>query len=338
MIQQADFPPPSHAAFHIDRFRPEDAEGIVRLVHSVYGSHYPIPLFYDANALIDANRKGRYLSFVARADSGEIVGVNHLFPSTPNPSLLECGVGMVHREYRGAGINTRILQYIYEVFVPEHPHIETVFGEAVCNHVIQHRMMERFAFIETAIEVALMPAAAYSKEESASGRVATLDGFRSYRRKPHRIFLPEPYADMLRTITARLDDVRETTPSSQSIPLTESSVIDLKMFDFAQVARIAVRAIGSDFAKAFDTIEREAIERSAVVLQTWLNLGTPWVGKVVEMLRDRGYIFGGLLPRWFDTDGLLMQKLLCNPNFEEIQLLSAFSKELLAYIRQDGRS
>jgi len=157
-------------------------------------------------------------------------------------------------------------------------------------------------------------------------------------RSLYRIFLPEPYADMLRTITARLDDVRETTPSTQSIPMTESTVIDLKMFDFAQLARMAVRTIGSDFAKAFDTIEREAIERSAVVLQTWLNLGTPWVGKVVEMLRDRGYIFGGLLPRWFDTDGLLMQKLLCNPNFEEIQLLSAFSKELLAYIRQDGRS
>ncbi len=336
MIQQADSHP--SLAFHIDRFRPEDAEGIVRLVRSVYGPHYPIALFYDPKALTDANREGRYLSFVARTNSGEIIGVNHLFPSTPNPVLLECGVGMVHREYRGAGVNTQILQYIYEVFVPEHPYIETVFGEAVCNHLFQHRLMRRFCFIETAVELALMPAAAYSKEQSAFGRVATLDCFRSYQKKPHRVFLPEPYADMLQAITVRLDDARETTASIESIPISESSVIDMQVFDFAQVARITVRSIGPDFEKVFDALERDAIERNALVLQTWLNLGTPWVGKAVEMLRDRGYFFGGLLPRWFDTDGLLMQKLRCNPNYEEIQLLTDFSKELLAYIRQDNRA
>lgn len=338
MIQQADSQPPCPEPYVIDRFRPEYAEGIVRLVHSVYGPNYPIALFYDANALIEANREGRYLSFVARTESGDIVGVNHLFPSTPNPTLLECGVGMVHRNYRGSGINTQILHDIYEVFVPEQPHIETVFGEAVCNHVFQQRLIHRFAFIETAIEVALMPAAAYSKEESASGRVATLASFRSYRKKPHQIFLPEPYTDILRTITDRMDDARETAPAGRSIPVTGSTIIDLKMFDFAQVARIAVRSIGPNFEKDFDAVEREALERNAVVLQTWMNLGIPWVGNAVETLRDRGYIFGGLLPRWFDTDGLLMQKLLCNPHFEGIQLFSEFSKELLAYIREDYRS
>ena len=42
-----------------------------------------------------------------------------------------------------------------------------------------------------------------------------------------------------------------------------------------------------------------------------------------------------MLPRWFDGDGLLMQKIRCEPDFDKIMLLSAFAKDLLADIRAD---
>lgn len=50
-----------------------------------------------------------------------------------------------------------------------------------------------------------------------------------------------------------------------------------------------------------------------------------------------GYFFGGALPRWFDGDGFLMQKLLCSPYFESIQLFSNFSKELLEVVKKDWK-
>jgi hypothetical protein len=55
----------------------------------------------------------------------------------------------------------------------------------------------------------------------------------------------------------------------------------------------------------------------------------------VEALRRRGYFLGGAIPRWFDGDGILMQKLFCPPDFESIHLLSDFSKQLLEVIRRD---
>ncbi|WP_028323366.1 GNAT family N-acetyltransferase [Desulfatirhabdium butyrativorans] len=326
---------PEQESFQIGRFHPEDAEGISQLVRSVYGEHYPIRLFYDPKAILEANQEGRYLSFVARTDSGNVVGVTHLFPSTPNPALLECGVGMVHRDYRGSGFNTRILHYIYEEYVPADSKIEAVFGEGVCNHTIQHKMARKFGFVETAIEVALMPAEAYSKENSAAGRVATMDAFRTYRKKPHRVYLPAAYRDFLQTIYACLDDRREIAMSEKKPSESASSAIDLQVFDFAGVARMAVRTIGADFAEVFDAMEKQALSRKVVVLQAWLDLGTPWVGRAVEDLRGRGYFFGGLLPRWFDSDGLLMQKLLCPGDYDQIHLFTDFSKELLAYIRKD---
>ena len=52
-------------------------------------------------------------------------------------------------------------------------------------------------------------------------------------------------------------------------------------------------------------------------------------------MREGGYFFGGALPRWFDNDGFLMQKLLCPPNFEGIVLVSDFANELLNVIKAD---
>ena len=120
--------PPGQESFTVEYFRPEDAEGIVRLFHAVYGEHYPIRLFYDPAAIIAANRDGRYYSIVARTASGEVIGVNHLYLSSPCKSLYESGVGLVLKEYRNTGANTRMLQYLYEEFVPRKENIEEVFG------------------------------------------------------------------------------------------------------------------------------------------------------------------------------------------------------------------
>jgi hypothetical protein len=41
--------------FSVGAFRPEHAEGIVRLFRTVYGERYPIKLFYDPRELILAD-------------------------------------------------------------------------------------------------------------------------------------------------------------------------------------------------------------------------------------------------------------------------------------------
>ena len=319
----------------VGNFCPEDAEGIVRLFQSVYGENYPIRLFYDPAAIVAANQDGRYFSIVARSSSGEVIGVSHLFPSAPNPSLYETGVGLVLKEYRKLGVNGRVLRFLYETFVPQKPHIEEVFGEAVCNHIFQQKVFPVHQFVETALEVALMPAEAYSKEKSAPGRVATLDAFRCYHSKPHRVYLPIAYEGPLRWIYAQLDDDRQIDLSSRDVPDASNSKGNLKVFEFAQVARMAVQEIGTDFNVFFSDLEARALAQNAVVLQAWVNLATPWVGKAVDVLRDRGYFFGGALPRWFDGDGLLMQKLLCPPDFDSIHLFSDFAKNLLSVIKKD---
>jgi hypothetical protein len=77
------------------------------------------------------------------------------------------------------------------------------------------------------------------------------------------------------------------------------------------------------------------LEKGVVVLQVWLKLSWPWIGHAVNILRKRGFFLGGILPRWFDVDGMLMQKIIGQPNWEGIQLHSDRAKKILEIVKAD---
>jgi hypothetical protein len=65
-------------------------------------------------------------------------------------------------------------------------------------------------------------------------------------------------------------------------------------------------------------------------------MACPHIGVAVDLLREKGFFFGGMAPRWFGTDGLLMQRLLeSETEYEKTKLYKPFSRELLAFIRTD---
>jgi hypothetical protein len=324
----------SGVAFEVDLFRPEDADGIVRLFQAVYGDGYPIRVFYDAKTLTDANEKGDYHSIVARKMDGEIIGVHHLYPSAPNRAVYEWGVGLVLKAYRGEGVSDAIGRHVIDVAASKLS-LDVVFGESVCNHLHTQKQCARAGFVETAIEVALMPAEAYSHEKSATGRVATLLQFRCYKPKSRTVFLPDAYERPLRFMYEESADPPLFDRSDKPLPSNTSSHLEMNVFDFAKVARIAAYRVGSDFDDRLGKLEAEALAQGVLVFQVWLKLSSSSVGAAVERLRKRGYFLGGLLLRWFDNDGLLMQKLMCDPDFEAINLHSRRAEKILDVIIKD---
>lgn len=323
--------------FTAEKFKPEVAEGIASLFSNVYGDSYPVRLFYDPQALIAANKDGSAYSIVARTPQDEIIGATHLCRHATALNLYEWSAGLVLKTYRNLGVNQHLGSFLHNQFIPEKPDIEELFGEPVCNHTHLQKACSDFRYIETGIEVALMPAEAYTQEKKVKGRVATLCCFRSSIPKPHRIFLPPGHEDILRKIYARLDDQREICLSKEPVPEDSSTESTIQLFESAGVARMSFFSAGSDFAARLIDLEKSARRKNAVVFQVFLNLTQPWAGQIVSILRKQGYFFGSLLPRWFDGDGLLMQKLECPPDFDEIVLFSDFSKELCITSAATGR-
>lgn len=318
----------------IHLFRPEDAPGIGRLFQAVYGDHYPVRHFYNPEQLAKALETGQNYSIVARKEGGDIVGHMALFRSSPYPGVYECGAGLVLPEYRQGGISLSLLHYTFERLATGLG-LEETWGEAVCNHVHMQKAVGRTKHVETGLEIDLMPAEAYAREKSSSGRVTSLLVFRSYVSKPHMVYLPGIYENDLRSIYSGLDDERKLDVSSELPPDGIHTGASFEVFDFAQVARVAVTAIGQDFESFFTGMENRILTGKINVIQVWVNLSCPWVGYAVDVLRRRGYFMGGILARWFDADALLMQKIMERPNWEGIRLFSNRAEAMLRMVRKD---
>ena len=109
----------------------------------------------------------------------------------------------------------------------------------------------------------------------------------------------------------------------------------MHFFGLQKVARMYVETIGSDFISVIDRLEQTIRANDSAISQVYLPLGNSSAGTAVEMLRARGYFLGGLLPRWFNQDGLLMQKITGTPHFDQIHLYSARAEQLLGFISND---
>ncbi len=320
--------------YEFDLFRPEDAEGVSQLFRTVYGDSYPIKTFIEPKLLIEENATGRTISSVARTPKGDIVGHNALFHSAPYDRIYESGAGLVHPAYRGGkGIFTNLGVHGQEV--AKEFCIELIYGEPVCNHPFAQKATASVGWITQAIEVDLMPAQAYDKEKSASGRVTALLDFKTLKPKPHTVYLPAVYEESMRFIYSGLDDGRDLVLSRDELSSPMKTEIKTQVFDFAQVARLVVHEAGGDSGGVLEREERSVLEKGVVVLQVWLKLSWPWIGQVVDILRKRGFFLGGILPRWFDVDGMLMQKIIGQPNWEGIQLHFDRAKKILEIVKAD---
>lgn len=321
--------------FEVRRMEPEDAWGVARCFFSVYGPHYPFEVYYIPERLIEENRCGNVHSVVARTQSGDVIGYGALYRSSAHsPKVFEWGQGIVLPEYRSTLAIYCIQDYVlHDVAASED--VDEVFGEAVCNHVLTQRLSAIAGFRETGIEVGLLPAEAYPNEAFPHDRISTVLGFKSFSDRMQVIHLPVHYASELEYILSGLDIARSVELSNATPPTGSSTGIATQFFDQPHVARFNIHHAGEDFPQVLRACEEEGQCRGMEVLQFYVNLGEPGSGWIVALLRERGYFFGGFLPRWFDTDGLLMQKLTKPPSFASIKLKSERARRILDFIRQD---
>ena len=161
--------------------------------------------------------------------------------------------------------------------------------------------------------------------------------FRSYRDRPHEVFFPETYEEILGFIYAGLSIRRSLRETAGAFFLEQPSRVQLRFFGLQKVARIYVELIGSDFDITIERLEQTARGQGSTIVQVYLSLAAAPAATAIESLRHRGYFLGGVLPRWFDGDGLMMQKLYSEPHFDTIRLYSQRAEKLLDFIRRDWK-
>lgn len=324
--------------WEIDMLCPKDAPGLVELYRAIYGDDYPVKTVYEPEELIRQSQTGDSYRVVARTESGQVVGHIAIYRSVPsNPGLYECGQMMVRHDYRTSKIAFQIYDYAMKE-IPSRYGIETVWGEAVCNHIFTQRGSLQQGFYQTAIEVDLMPGESYAKaldDSNDSARVSTVVYFRTFKVKPQTIYLPPVYEQIGTLLYEGFDYGHTFVLGEAVLPQQTTTVGDIKLFAGAGVARLTFDEIGADFVSCLNKMEQEARDGGAVVTQVSFRLTRPWTGAVADILRQRGYFIGGCLPRWFDEDGFLMQKIDGEPNFDGMKLYGKRAKQIAELIKQD---
>ncbi len=323
-------------AIDIDFFRNEDAPGVARLFRQVYGEGYPIDIYYRPERLIEENVAGRVLSSVARTPTGEVVGHDALVLLDPATRRYENAAGAVSPDYRGQGVFFRLMKHNVFDYAKRFD-LEEILGEPVCNHLQLQKMCLQMDYRETGLEVDLMPAAAYTKEQSAQGRVSVLLGYFLHKPVPQTVFLPPVYHDELDYLYSGIGVERTFAGTNEDLLAEGDSQGKMEVFSLAQVARMAINRIGSDFDAFVSQLGKEAWERGMEVFQVWLPLTSPLATVATDILRLHGYFIGGLQPGWFGGDGLLMQKVIRETDWGGIALYSERAKRIAEMVRSDQK-
>lgn len=324
---------PEGQEYEVGCFEPSDGPGVARLFYAVYGDGYPIDTYYIPERLIEEHRLGNIRSVIARTASGDVVSHVALYRSSPpNPQLYENGLGLTLPAYRSTMAFFRASQLLMTLV--GHDGVDGYFGEAVCNHVTTQKISRMSHALETAVEPALMPARTYDSGQSAASRVGCMVYSKVSSDFRRALYLPAAYGEQIHYIIEDLSLDRELIDSDNAIPDSIGD-IEVKRFDFAGVARCMVTMPGKELPVRVAALEQELRREKYALIQFFLDLGKPWSGGVVEQLRGEGFSFGGLLPIWFGSDGLLLQKHLVDPDFDGMKIFSDRGRSLLELVRRD---
>lgn len=323
-------------SFVVDRFRADDAEGVANLFLHVYGPDYPMDRYYNPAWLAQANATGDVYSAVARTPGGDIVSHMAVYRSAAaSPALYEVGLGLTLADYRGAHASTRIVRFLADM-LPSLP-LEGAYGEAVTNHTVTQRFTRDINGFDTAIELDLMPALTYAAEKSAPGRVTCVLSFIPLKDAPQRLYVPELHLAAAHFMLAPVMRPRRIDPAHGRATQGRTE-IRTQIIEFAGVSRCQLMAYGEDIELALASMEQQAGASGCTTRQVFLNLADPAVGQAADWLRAHGYSLGGFAPRWFGSDGLLLQKLMHTPHFTPIKLWDPRTIEMLNIVKADWRA
>jgi GNAT superfamily N-acetyltransferase len=321
----------------IDLFKPEDAEGVVDIYRAIYGGYFPIPEIYHAVWHIKQAQSNDSLRVVARLPDGRIIGTAALFRSVPtNIQLYESGGLMVRQEYRNQKIAAQLAHYIYNSLQARYA-IGQIWAEAVCDHLFSQRLSIENGYTACALELDIMPEDVSQKRSGsniAHSRVSELVVFKAYNQNRQLVYLPAAYEDALTKLYAPFQFGHQfLIPGSKRVTeLSTNADIDSTSNG---LTRISVTQIGTDFTAWLDRTDNELKNSESMAYQVILPLDTPLIDPAAEMLRNKGYWLGGLLPRWFGHDGLLMQKTVHEPDFSKIKVYSQPGEAVLAMVAAD---
>lgn len=319
--------------YNIRQAKPGDAAAIVRLFREIYGEAYPHADMYCEEALQESIRTQNVRALLGVDADDWPQGYFARERTAPNQEIWEEKGLVVTPAYKRTQLGMDLMSQMQEAGFS---HDSGVFSFPVCYQYFSQLACVKHGRSDVALCLEMVDASIFKEREAGEGRVACLLNFSEYA-PPHEgpIYLPELYDAVLRDLAAPLQE-RVFKKAAGALPAAGRTCLHELSQPEAGNWSINVQEIGSDWPQRLEEWLSQAQRKQVTSLRFVLNAQKPSVGAAVESLRQHGFFFGGLAPRWFGSDGILLQKIFHKePDFEGIRLYSRQARELCSFIRAD---
>jgi hypothetical protein len=315
-----------------------NAHHVRTVFRSVYGEDFPVKDVYQPELLWGEIQADRLFSALAFGHEGQPAGYISLVKAAPNPRLWEAANLLVIPEYGQTDLSSRLIRHCFDLAMNRIATLDGVFAEAVCCHYFSQLNTAKNGMIDCGVELDQLDGSSFKDGKSNKAGMARVSCVLSLWEVTDPVepeYLPIQYEEVLRRIAETLRP-RTFFPSTAMLPAHGTTRLEEKDYPSAQTRKIAVPIVGSDWPAVVGDILNRARERRVISLQVTLNTACPHISAAVDVLREQGFFFGGMAPRWFGTDGVLMQRLFgSETEYEETKLYTRTAKELLSFIKSD---
>lgn len=304
------------------------------LFRKVYGDEYLHKEVYQPEALWQQIQRGNILAVLAYSSLGLPVGYVALGRLTSNPRLWEEKGLIVDPEYNDSGVAIPLAEYFAKRENHRDIDIEGIFSYAVCHHYFTQIICAKAGWNDCFLTLDYIDKSLYTRQPDTT-RVACVMMYAEFTEQKEIGYLPREYERVFRQIAQPLNP-RDFRMVDDSLPDSTVTVWEDAGNMPAGSWHITVRDIGADWSDIVSEFLDQAHQRKIVSLQVILNMACPCISVAVTILREQGFFLGGLAPRWFGSDGILMQTVLGKkPDYDTIKLYTRTGRTLLASVRTD---
>ena len=323
----------SDEQFRLVPVGPDNAALVGTVFRAVYGEDYVDSAVYRPESLLQKISHGQLAGLLALDSAGRPAGYSALGPTAPNPCLWEEKGLIVVPAYNKTDAGTLLARYFGDPAVwPEG--VTGVFASTVCHHYFSQVICAKAGWIASAIQLDLFDAAILHDRPADIDRISCALFFSLMPPTGGCSYWPTAYREILSSLAAARHEPQGEL-STESLPAATATAMDIIPITASRSMKVNVLRVGGDWAAVADRLVAEARRQRLLSVQLFIDTSCPAIGEAVEILRAHGFFFGGLAPRWFGSDGLLMQLVFADTRYELIKLYPDTVRNLLAFICTD---